>query len=211
MRRVLIADDHPVTRRGLHAIVQEVFEDAEIGEASDAATAIELVTARKWDLLLLDIFMPGTGSNLDLLPRIRKAAPSLPILVITSATDLSFAIQSIKAGANGFMHKHLPPEELVRAISTVIEGGTYMPGETAAAIARSLSEDRPILPHEKLSRRELDVLRGLARGRAVKEIAGDLEISEKTVATYIARIRDKTGLQTFVEMARYALQHELVD
>ena len=209
--RILVADDHPVTRKGLCAIAEECFPGARVGEAGEALAVLQLVAAEDWQLILLDILMPGGLNILDLIREIRANNATVPVLVITAATDLSYVVQSMKAGANGLIHKHLPPEEFASAIRTVAAGGTYLHSETAIAIARSLNDRQPERPHDRLSQRELDILRRLALGRAVKGVAGDLNISEKTVATYIARIRQKTGLANAVEMTRYALQHDLVD
>lgn len=208
--KVLVADDHAVTRRGLVSMVQEIFGDVEVAEAGDSQAVIEIVAQNDWGLILLDMMMPGGMDILQLLGRIRDLDKTVPVLVITAEGEPSFAVRSIKAGANGLINKHLPPEELVRAIEMVVEGGTYLHADVAAAIARGIRDDSGPLPHEKLSERELEILKGLAMGRAVKEVAADLAISDKTVATYIARIRQKTGLSNAVEMARYAMQHNLV-
>ncbi|MDE8654019.1 response regulator [Novosphingobium album (ex Liu et al. 2023)] len=211
MKRILVADDHPITRRGLQSITREIFGAVDVGEAEDSGAVLKLVNQAGWDLILLDVVMPGGMGLLDLLRAIRLRDAKVPILVITASAELAFVVQSMKAGANGLIHKHLPPEELVRAIETVAGGGTYLHSDTAAGIARTLGEEREPLPHEKLSQRELEILKLLASGRAVKEVAGDLAISDKTVATYIARIRQKTGLTSQVDMARYAMRHDLVD
>jgi two-component system, NarL family, invasion response regulator UvrY len=208
--RVLIADDHSITRKGLELVVREIFEDADICEAENGDILLARLGEAPRDLILVDVHMPGEMGILELIAGIRRRDAKVPVLVITAATELSFVMQSMKAGANGLVHKHMPPDELVRAIETVSTGKTYLHGDTAARIARSLAEERDVLPHEKLSPRELAILKGLAMGSAVKEVAADLGISDKTVATYVGRIRQKTGLTTPVDMARYAMQHDLV-
>ncbi|AIT78670.1 response regulator [Novosphingobium pentaromativorans] len=208
--KILVADDHAITRCGLLSMVHEIFGDVEVAEAGDSQSVVENVAQGDWDLILLDMMMPGGMDILEVLGRIRKVNAEVPILVITAEGEASFAVRSIKAGANGLINKHLPPDELVRAIEKVAQGGTYLHADVAAAIARCIRDDEP-LPHERLSERELEILKGLAMGRAVKEVAADLAISDKTVATYIARIRQKTGLANAVEMARYAMQHDLVN
>lgn len=210
MREVLIVDDHGVTRRGMREIVGEVFPDGTIGEASDFASLLDALAQQRWSLILLDIMIPG-GTVLDALARIRAADPAVPVLVVTAATETEYVTQVLQAGANGLIHKHLSADDLMQAIRIVAEGRSYLHPETAVAMAAALAERRTPLPHDSLSPRELEVLRLVARGMTVKVIAGALGISDKTVATYLARIREKTGLNSHVEIARYALQHRLVD
>jgi two-component system invasion response regulator UvrY len=209
-RHVLIADDHEVTRRGLRAIVDDAFADAETSEASDLASIVELLPTRAWALILLDVMMPGSNV-LDVLARIRASHPAVPVLVLTGSTEIEHVIQTLRAGANGFVQKHRASDELLAAIRQVESGGHYLDAENAVAVASALGKERPSLPHDKLSERELQILRLIAVGRSVKEIAVDLGLSDKTVATYLARIYDKTGLSSHVEIARYALQNHLVD
>lgn len=210
MRSVLIADDHAVTRRGLREIINEAFDGVEIGEAVDAPSAIAQVSARPWDLVLLDVLMPG-ATVLEVLAAIRGARPVTPVLALTAATEIEYVVQTLKAGANGLVHKHRAPDELLEAIRRVLAGGTYLHPDTAAEIAAGLGAAAVPEPHTRLSERELEIFRLIALGKAVKEIAVDLSISDKTVATYLARIREKTGLNSHVEIARYALRHKLVE
>jgi two-component system, NarL family, invasion response regulator UvrY len=210
MHYVLIADDHEVTRRGVREIVQDHFENVEIQEAVDAPTLIAALPRRPWDVIIIDIIMPG-GTVLETLAKIRAFDPKVPVLVLTAATETEYVVQTLKAGANGLINKHRAADELVAAITKVSNGETYLHAETAAEIATSLRTTPPALPHLTLSARELEIFRLIALGSAVKEIALDLAISDKTVATYLARIREKTGLTSHVEIARYALHHGLVD
>lgn len=211
MRRVLIADDHSVTRRGIRELLHDAFEDVEIVEAHDVASLMGELGSLDWDLILLDIFMPG-GNFLDVLRQVRALDEKVPVLVLTAATELEYVLQSMQAGANGLVHKHLAADVLLEAIRTVADGGAYLHPQTAAAIAKGLkAETVSAARHDRLSARELEVFRRVAAGRAIKEIAGDLGISDKTVATYLSRIRDKTGLTSNVEIARYAMQNHLVD
>jgi DNA-binding NarL/FixJ family response regulator len=207
---VLIADDHEVTRRGLREILREAFPDVQIYEAADAASVIAEVPAREWDLILLDVLMPG-GTVLETLSTIRSLTPTVPILILTALTEVEYVLQTMKAGANGLIHKHQASDELLVAIRQVANGGRYLHPETAIAIASGLPEKKDELPHDRLSTRELEVFRLIAQGRAVKEVAADLGLSDKTVATYLSRIREKTGLSSHVEIARYALQKGLVE
>jgi DNA-binding NarL/FixJ family response regulator len=210
LANVLIADDHYVTRRGMRDIILEAFEGALVYEAADFPAVIAQLPNRTWDLLLLDLFMPG-ANPIDALRTIRSTNATVPILLLTAVEEIEYVFETMRAGANGLIHKNRAVDELVYAITKVTEGGTYMHPETAITIAATLREKNTSLLHERLSERELEIFRHIAKGRAVKEIAGQLGLSEKTVATYLARIREKTGLQSHVDIARYALQHQLVE
>ena len=210
MQHVLIADDHEVTRRGLREILADAFAEIVVGEAADADGLLAQLHARPWELILLDVMMPGPGV-LATLAQIRAQLASVPVLILTAATELEYVLQTMKAGANGLIHKHRASDELLDAIARVAGGGTYLHPDTAAAIAAGLHDGQPPPCHARLSPRELDIFRRIALGRAIKEIAGDLGLSEKTVATYLARIREKTGLGSHVEIARYALRAGLVE
>lgn len=210
MKHVLIADDHAVTRRGIRALLLEHFEDAQVVEASDGHAVLHELPRRPWDLILLDVMMPGPGI-IALLSSLRAQNPNVPVLVLTASNEIEYVVQTMKAGASGLLHKHLAADDLVTAIDKVMAGGSYLHAETAIAIARSLQAKKPNLPHQDLSERELDIFRRIALGRAVKEIGFDLGLSEKTVATYLARIREKTSLMSHVDIARYALKNGLVD
>ncbi|MBL8362712.1 MAG: response regulator transcription factor [Rubrivivax sp.] len=210
MKHVLIADDHAVTRRGLREIVRELYPDAQVGEAIDGDAALAQLDTQPWSLLLLDVMMPGPGI-LPLLTAVRERHPTMPILVLTATTEIEYVIETMRAGANGLVHKHQADTELEQAIERVTAGGHYLHADTAAALARSMHQKQPTHPHLALSERELDIFRRIALGQAIKEIAYDLGLSSKTVATYLERIRKKTGLTGRVEMARYALHNGIVD
>jgi two-component system, NarL family, invasion response regulator UvrY len=210
MKRVLIADDHAVTRRGVRDLVQEYFDGVECVEVESGEAVVACLGEPPWDLLLLDVMMPGM-SVLEVLTKVRAVHPKVPILVLTASNEIEYVVETMKAGANGLIHKHQAATELIAAIRRVAEGGNYLHPDTAIAIASSLREDKPRPLYDTLSERELDIFRRIARGRSIKEIAFDLAISDKTVATYLARIRVKTGLTGHVEIARYAMQNGLVD
>lgn len=210
MSSILIADDHAVTRRGVRELLAESFEGVEIVEAENGAGLRAVVGTRAWRLVLLDVMMPGI-TVLESIAEVRRHHPTAPILVLTAATEIEYLLETMKAGANGLIHKHRASDELLEAIRRVEAGGTYLHADSAGEIARRLNAQTPLMPHQLLSERELEVFRAIAVGLAVKEIAGKLGISEKTVATYVGRIREKTGLQGGVAIARYALKHQLVD
>ena len=208
MRSVLVADDHEVTRRGLRELIAEYFGAVDVVEAADGRGVLELVPQRAWDLVLLDVVMPETHPA-ELVRTVRAGLPKTPILMLTAAKEPQYAAETMRAGANGLVHKHRAATELIEAIRAVLDGESYLHPETAAELAKLEPEGVPL--HESLSPRELQVLRGIAMGRSVKEIAAELEISDKTVATYQSRIREKTGLSSAVEFTRYALLNGLVD
>lgn len=213
MRHILIADDHEVTRRGLRGLLCEAFTDLDVVEADDTAKVLSLVRERRWDLILLDVLMPGLGI-VETLKHVRATDASVPVLVVTAATETAYAVEVMRGGARGIVHKHRAADELLAAVQRVLDGQTYLHGETAMAIAETLAESlrqAPALPHERLSEREREIFVHIARGLAVKQIAADLGLSESTVTTYLARIREKTGLGSRVDIARYALTHRLVD
>ena len=210
MRNVLIADDHAVTRHGIRQLLRDAFEGVEVVGVGDGDAALAELPSRPWDLILLDVMMPGP-SILVMLGRIRAVNANVPVLVLTASSEIEYVIETMKAGANGLIHKHHAVDDLLEAVQRIAEGGTYLHADTAAAIAKTLHARKPTLPHHDLSERELDIFRRIALGRAIKEIGFDLGLSEKTVATYLARIREKTGLTSHVEIARYALKNGLVD
>ncbi len=212
MQSVLIADDHEVTRRGLREILTDKYSGIEVCEVGDAKEFREELPLRTWDLILLDVRMPG-AKVLDLLQLTRALEPPPPVLILTALTEIEFVTETMRAGANGFIHKHRASDDLLEAVSIVARGGTYLHPETAMDLAKNLrdSSDPAALPHLALTKRELEVFCMIARGLAIKEIGGELGLSAKTVATYLTRIREKTGINSHVEIARYALQHQLVD
>ncbi len=210
MNHVLIADDHAVTRRGIRELLRDAFDGVQVVEVADGHAVLAELSSQAWDLILLDVMMPGPGI-LELLGAIRAAAPGAPVLVLTASNEIEYVIETMKAGASGLIHKHHAADDLLHAVQRIADGGTYLHADTAAAIARTLQGRKPTLLHHDLSERELDIFRRIALGRAIKEIGFDLGLSDKTVATYLARIREKTGLTSHVEIARYALKNGLVD
>ena len=211
MRYVLIADDHEVTRRGLRELLWERFPSLEVVETFDVPSTLAALDTHPWELILLDILMPG-GHIIDLLKQVRDRNTNVPILILTAAEEPEYVVQPLKAGANGLVHKHRAAAELLDAIDIVSNGGRYLDRDGALAVAEfSASLEGELEAHHRLSPRELDIFRRIAQGQAVKEIAADLNLSDKTVATYLARIRSKTKLSSHVEIARYALAHKLVD
>jgi two-component system invasion response regulator UvrY len=208
--RVLIADDHAVFRRGLRETISESFPKVTFGEAKTAEETLESVRRHDWEILILDISMPGK-SGLDILEDLKRLRPKLPILLLSMHPEEQFARRALKSGAAGYLTKESVPEELKEAVRKVVAGGRYVSATLAEKLAVDLGEGADIPIHELLSDREFQVLRMIASGKAVKEIAEELSLSVKTVSTYRARILVKTGMKTNAELIRYALQTQLVD
>lgn len=208
--RVLIVDDHALIRRGMVSLLREHFKDLEFSESSDSTHGFEEVLAHHWDLVLLDINMPGR-SGLDLIRDIRGIKPDLPILVVSAHPERDYAVRALKLGAAGYVSKQSAADVLVLAVRRVLSGGRYVSPALAELLAGSLSGSAPEGSHESLSNRELQVLKMIASGKTLKEIGSELALSEKTVATYRARISDKMALPTNVDLTRYAMRHGLVD
>ncbi len=210
MMRILLVDDHEILRHGLKQLLAEIFPDAVFGEAATVVQARAMMAGHLWHLMLLDINLPG-GSGLDLLEEARRNQAGVVVLVLSSYPEEEFAVRAFQAGADGYLTKGSVSSELYVAVKKVLAGGKYVSAALAEKLARVLSVPSLQLPHESLSPRELDVLLLVAKGRTIKEIAGELCLGEKTIATYRKRAADKLGLTTNVELARYALQHRLVD
>jgi DNA-binding NarL/FixJ family response regulator len=210
MTRVLIADDHEIVRHGLRDILTTRLGKVAVSEAKDAGETINLLIKEDWDLVLLDINMPGRD-GLEALAEAKRLRPKTPVLVLTAYPEEQFAIRSFKLGASGYLTKQSATDELVTAVQRILAGGKYITASLAERLAVSLGGSDDQAPHEALSNRELQVLRLIAVGKSIKETAAELALSEKTVATYRTRISEKAGLKTNVEIARYALKHGLVE
>jgi len=210
MTRVLIADDHAILRRGLKEILVHELQEVVCGEAADARQVLDQVQASDWDLVMLDITMPGR-SGLDILSDIKAVRPKLPVLVLSMHPEDQYGKRALKAGASGYMKKESAPEELIKAIRKVLAGGRYVSSALAEKLAVDLNDDllRPV--HEVLSDREFEVLRMMASGKTVSQIAEELHLSVTTVSTYRARILEKMDLTTTAELIHYALRNHLVD
>lgn len=209
MKRILIADDHEIVRRGVRALFDE-HPDLEVaGEAATAPAVLEKVRTESWDAVVLDLGMPG-GEGVETLRRIRSAAPDLPVIILSVHPEDQLATRLLKAGAAGYVQKEAAPEDLVVAVRRVLRGGRYVSPELASRLADDLSGDAEDLPHDRLSEREFQVLRLLAEGRSVGGIADELSLSVKTVSTYKSRLLDKLEMETTAEAIRYAVDHDLV-
>lgn len=209
MLRVLVADDHAIVRQGLKMILTEEFYPLAFGEARNGQELLAQLQKGQWDIVVLDITMPGR-SGLDVLKELRQLYPKLPVLVLSMHPEDQFAVRVLKAGASGYLTKENVPEEVVKAIRKVIGGGRYVSASLAEKLAFDLQADLDRAPHEALSDREYQVLCMIASGKTVKEIGDELGLSIKTISTYRTRILDKLNMKTNAELTHYAVKNNLV-
>lgn len=206
--RVLIADDHAVVRHGLKQLILTAWPEAEFCETAQSSDVIQVAQRQPLDLVLLDINMPGI-SGLEVLLQLRHHFPTIPVLVLTMYSEQQYAVRVLKAGAAGFLNKDCEPEELIKAIGRIKDGGRYVNETVAEHLALAFgSRDRE--SHELLSDREFQVLTAIASGKTVSEVASQMSLSVKTVSTYRARIIEKTGMRTNAELTHYAIRQGLV-
>jgi len=210
MIRILIGDDHPIVRKGLEQILKEGPHKFMTEGAGDGHSVLQKVCEEKFDLVLLDISMPGV-SGLDVLKRLKKDQPSLPVLIISMYPEEQYAVRALKAGASGYLTKQSAPDELLAAVRKVLGGGKYVGSALAEKLAWRLETDAGAAPHEALSDREYQVLCLVGGGMTVSEIAHQLCLSVKTISTYRSRILQKMQLRTNAELTRYAVKNHLVD
>lgn len=210
MIRVLITDDHAVVRKGLTEILARELDGAVCDEAETAEQAIAKVRGQQWDIMILDIAMPGR-SGMDVLRDIRLECRSLPILIFSMHAEDQYARRMLKAGARGYVTKESPLDELLTAIKRVLSGGYYVSPGLAEKLASDLGKDTFQPLHDTLSIREFEVLRMIASGKSVSQIAEELHLSVPTVSTYRVRILEKMRMKNTAELIRYALGNHLVD
>ena len=208
--RVLIADDHAIVREGLKQILGAQADFQVVAEASDGHEALKRVRELDFDVLLLDMSMPGK-SGVELIKQVKAEKPKLRILVLTMHEEHQYAVRAIRAGASGYLTKEGASAQLVTAIRKVASGGAYISAEVAEQLALNAMPDATAAPHERLSDREFQVFRMIAEGKSVSEIADRLNLSVKTVSTHKANVLAKMGLSTQGELIRYALENDLVE
>lgn len=207
--KILIADDHAIVRKGLTNILHEEFSELEIGEASNSNETITKTRKNNWDLILLDISMPGR-SGLETLKQMRVDGVKTPILMLSMHPEDQYALRVLKAGASGFVNKDAATDELIKAVHKVITGRKYISTATADKLAESMDNNGECPTHENLSDRELQVLEFIGSGKTVSEIANEISLCVNTISTYRARILEKLQLKNNAELTRYALDHVLV-
>jgi two-component system, NarL family, invasion response regulator UvrY len=207
--RILLADDHALLRQGLKQILSEEFPEAEFRETGTTQETLECLLSNPWDIVILDVFMPGR-SGLEVLDAVRQLQSRPPVLVLSSAPEEQLAIRVLRAGASGYLNKQAAPEHLVLAVRKLLQGGKYVSASLAERLAAEASRATQT-PHEKLSDREFQVMRLLVSGRSLKEVATELSLSVKTISTFHTRIWEKLGVKNDVELVHYALEHRLAD
>lgn len=206
MYRVLLVDDHEVVRKGIRAILDDRFAGLTVAEANNGDEALAQLAA-PFDAVILDLSMPGR-SGIDLLTEIKHRHPRLPVLVLSLYGEAQFAVRALRAGAAGYLTKSAAPEQLITAFERVVRGGRYITESVAERLAAAAGGEVGA-PHDRLSHREFEVMRGIASGESVGEIAERMHLSVKTVSTYRARLLEKMGMQTNSELTRYAIQNGL--
>jgi DNA-binding NarL/FixJ family response regulator len=203
---VLLVDDHPVIRQGFRRILTQAFSDLSVGEAETGEQAIALSESSAWDLIILDLSLPGF-SGLEVIRDVRRMQPESRIIVVSIHSPQQFARRALSVGAAAYLEKSAAPEEMVKAVAEVLEGRTYV---SPSGLEAAGGVDSTTPPHELLSDREYQVLRMLGVGKTVSEIAAELSLSVKTVSTYRTRILAKTGLRTTAELIHYVISHNLI-
>lgn len=208
--KILLIDDHTMVREGLRRLLAEEFAEASFGDAANGAEALECVRAQEWDVVLLDLSLPGRG-GLEIMKDLHAIRPKMPILIMTMYGEDQYAVRAFRSGAAGYITKGSSPDELIAAVQKVGAGGKYITEAVGEQLAGSLSGRAGASLHESLSNRELQVLRLLGSGKTVKEIGVELSLSVKTVSTYRTRILEKLNLQTTAQLVRYVVAAGLVE
>jgi two-component system invasion response regulator UvrY len=210
MIKVLVADDHAVVRRGLRQILTEAQDILVAGEASTISEVRELTRDQRWDVVVLDINMPG-GSGIEILGELRRLTPCPRVLILTAYAEEQYAVRAIRAGAAGFLTKESAPERLVEAVRKIAGGGRYVSAELGETLASIVAGEAAGTPHERLSDREFEVFKSLASGQTVSQIALALALSVKTVSTHRTRILKKMEMKTNAELTHYAVKNGVVE
>ncbi len=208
--RILIVDDHAVVRQGIKQIITDMDNPVEVGEAGNGSDAVRLLREGEWDMVLLDINLPGKN-GIEVLKQIKSEWKKLPVLMLSMYSEDQYAMRAIRSGAAGYMTKETAPDELLNAIGKVTRGGRYISAAVAEKLVFDQDEGGDELPHHELSDREYEVLRLIASGNTVSEIAELLTLSVKTISTYRSRILEKMKMKHNAELTHYAIKHELVE
>lgn len=210
MKRILIADDHVIVREGLKGLLGQASGLAVAGEAANGDDVLRLVHEQDWDMLVTDISMPGCN-GIDLIKQVKRARPALPVLVVSMHRERQYAVMAIRAGASGYINKGSAGEELILAIGNVCSGGIHVTPAVVEALFAGVGRVGGQVPHERLSKREVQVASLLARGESQSEIAATLGLSAKTVSTHKANILRKMQLSSEAELIRYSIENNLWD
>jgi DNA-binding NarL/FixJ family response regulator len=206
---ILIADDHAVVRAGLRQFLEDSGRVGEVAEAATGQQAMDLLRAKRFDLLILDINMPGRG-GLDILKNVRASFPDTRVLIVSGFPERQYAVNVLKAGASGYLSKESAPDELIKAVQIVLSGRRYVSSTLAEQLVQDLDVDSDKPMHASLSEREFQIFCKLATGGAVSEIARELCLSVKTVSTYRSRVLEKMNLRSNADITTYALKNGLI-
>ena len=208
MKNILLVDDHAVMREGIKQILEDELLSVTFGEAGNAAEALDLFPQRNWDVVILDIVLPGR-SGFDVLKEIRQQKPNLPILVYSMHAEEQFAVRALRSGASGYLSKADVPGQLVKAIHQLLAGRKYLTETVMDKVASELNvqTDRP--PHEKLSNREYQTMLMIASGNTTTQIARDLSLGISTISTYRARILEKMQMKSNADIIHYVMEYNL--
>ncbi|MGO8995733.1 MAG: response regulator [Polyangiaceae bacterium] len=210
MIKVLVADDHAVVRRGLRQILAETPDILVGGEAATGADVLRLVRDERWDVVILDISLQG-ANGLEILAEIHRDRPELPVLILTVYSEEQYALRAVRAGAAGFLTKESAPDKLIEAVRKLASGGRFVTAALAERLATFVASKHDGAPHERLSNREFEILKLIASGKTVGEIARELSLSVKTVSTHRTRILGKMEAKTNAELTHYAVKNKLVE
>ncbi len=210
MKRIIIADDHEIVRAGLKQIIADDPELLVEGEAGDGQELLEKLRKKKFDVVLLDMKMPGR-SGLEILKQLKMEHPSLPVLVLSMHPEEQYAVRTIKAGASGYITKETAPDKLIEAIRRVCSGGKYISASLAEKLADSIADSRSKPPHEYLTDREFQVMCMISSGKTITEIAKELFLSVKTISTYRQRIMEKMNMKNNAELTHYVISNNLIE
>jgi two-component system, NarL family, invasion response regulator UvrY len=210
MLKILVADDHTIVRKGLIQILSELDGLQSIDEACHGQEVLDLVAKNEYDIVVLDITMPGQ-SGLSILKQLKSENPDLPVLILSMHPEDQYAFRTIKAGASGYLTKESAPDELIKAIMQISTGRKYISPSVAEKLASELMGDHTKPIHETLSNREFEVLKLIGSGKSVSEISDILCLSVKTISTYRSRLLDKMNLKNSAELIHYAIKMDLVD
>jgi len=210
MKKVLVADDHAVVREGIKQIIAETADMVVAGEAADGWEVLEKARGGDYDVVVLDISMPGKD-GIEILKELKRERPGVPVLILSMHPEEQYALRAIRAGASGYVTKESAPDELVAAIRKVLRGSKYITSALAERLVLDIEVGSEESLHQKLSDRELQVLCLLAEGKTVNKIGRELYLSAKTISTYRSRILQKMGMKRNAELIRYAIKHGLVD
>lgn len=206
---ILLADDHVVVRRGLRDILASEFSQARFIEVGTGDEVLNAIRNKHCDLLVLDVNMPGR-TGVDVLREVKHLCPRIPVLMLSVQPEDQYAVRCLKAGASGYLNKDSAEEELIRAVRKVLSGGRYISAQLSEKLAFDLQQPPSKNPHELLSDRELEVIRMIASGMSLSDIAEALHVSVKTVSTYRSRSLLKMQMQSNADLVRYALEHKLI-